>query len=353
MLADVILKAAGMQKNQEPGYYPRPSSGGPERCLRQQVYKALGVKGVPVGDRFVVVLDDSSWHEELTADWIRKTAIKLHSEQMEINCGRTIHQGKMFDVLGHIDGIITDILGVDRLWEHKALNHFTFEKYAKGEEMPLDYFTQTVLYMKGLQKSNPAIHEVCLLIKNKNTSAYMEYLLDCDTENDVLVVKNITLSSGLPIEPKQTVFVDLYRGAFERFARIEELTQKKALPIREHKPSSWQCGYCPYEKKCWEGVQAEPKLAGIPLEGEVAALAVEYLLLSQEISSKEKREDEIKKQLREWMLDQSAKEAVGEGVRVKLNYQIRKSLNKEAIPSEIIAAATEDKTIEMMQIRQL
>lgn len=319
MLADIILKAAGMQKKPEPEYYPRPSSGGSERCLRQQVYKALGVKGGSVGDRFVLVLDDSSWHEELTADWIRKTTLKLHSEQMEIVCGSTIHKGEAFEVKGHIDGIITDMMSHDLLWEHKAINHFTFEKYAKGEEGPLDYFTQVVLYITGLQKSNPDIHEACLLIKNKNTSAYMEYLLDYDKENDMLMIRDITLSSGVQVNPAQTIYFDLYKAAFERFAKIEELTQKKTLPIREYEPGSWQCKYCSYQKKCWEGIQAESKarVDEVPLEGEIAALAVEYLLLMQEIAIKVKREKEIKKPLRKWMLEESAKEAIGEGVQVK------------------------------------
>ena len=124
MLADVLLKVAGTEKREQE-YRPRPSSAGPERCLRQQVYKARGQKGGPMGDRFVVVLDDSSWHEELTADWIRKTTFRLHSQQMEIICGEAPHMGQIVPVLGHIDGIITDVTGVDRLWEHKAINYFT------------------------------------------------------------------------------------------------------------------------------------------------------------------------------------------------------------------------------------
>jgi len=355
MLAEIILKAAGMNKEQEMEYYPRPSSAGPQKCLRQQVYKALGITGVPVGDRFILILDDSSWHEELTADWINKTTFKLHSRQMRVNCGTTIHKGQPFQVEGSIDGIITDVMNIDRLWEHKALNHFTFEMYAKGEEVPLDYFTQVALYIVGLQKTNPDIHEACLLIKNKNTSAYMEYLLDYDAENDLMLIQSITLSSGVQVAPKQPVYVGLYKAAFERFAEIESYAQKKTLPVRQYPPGSWQCDYCPYQKKCWEGVQAEMKAGSelVPLEGEIAALAVRYLILSQEISNREKETDEIKLSLRNWILEKKTQKAAGEGVQIKLNYQTRKSLNKETIPPEILAAAMEEKTVEMMKISKL
>ena len=102
MLADVIIKVAGMEGKERGEYYPRPSLSGPERCIRQMVYWASGIKeDKKMGDRFQMTIDDSSWHETLTGDWLQKTAFKLHSEQMEVETP----VGK-----GHIDGILTDIL---------------------------------------------------------------------------------------------------------------------------------------------------------------------------------------------------------------------------------------------------
>ena len=86
MLADVLVKVAGFEKEDHGLYTPRPSLAGPERCIRQIVYWANGTpEDRTIGDRFIMVLDDSSWHEHLTADWIRQSAYTLHSEQMHIN----------------------------------------------------------------------------------------------------------------------------------------------------------------------------------------------------------------------------------------------------------------------------
>ena len=79
MLAEIIPKIAGMEQN-EWDFKPRPSSAGPERCIRQMVYHGLGFPSEPLSGRAILVFDDSSWHEELTLDWLRKSAFKIHSE---------------------------------------------------------------------------------------------------------------------------------------------------------------------------------------------------------------------------------------------------------------------------------
>jgi len=123
MLADVILKIAGQfQEEEEHKYYPRPSMAGPERCTRQMVYHGLNIAKEPLAGRAVMIFSDSSFHEDLTADWIRKSAFQLHSEQMEINVDCP---GYGIKLTGHIDGVVTDLLGTDYLWEHKAINHFS------------------------------------------------------------------------------------------------------------------------------------------------------------------------------------------------------------------------------------
>ena len=82
MLAEILPKIAQMEYK-EYDFRPRPSMAGPERCSRQMVFHGMGVSRSPMPGRAVMVFDDSSWHEELTADWLRKTAYKLHSQQKE------------------------------------------------------------------------------------------------------------------------------------------------------------------------------------------------------------------------------------------------------------------------------
>ena len=84
MLADLIPKLAVMGAKPEQPYRPRPSSAGPERCIRQMVFHGLKIPRDPLPGRALLFFDDSSWHEELTADWLRTSAYKVHSEQMEV-----------------------------------------------------------------------------------------------------------------------------------------------------------------------------------------------------------------------------------------------------------------------------
>ena len=85
MLAELIPQIAG-QDQRKFKYRPRPSNAGPERCIRAMVYSALGIEPKPLPGRSILIMDDSSWHEELSADWINKSVYKLHSRQMGVNC---------------------------------------------------------------------------------------------------------------------------------------------------------------------------------------------------------------------------------------------------------------------------
>ena len=125
MLADIIPKIAGMEQEKHKYNHRCSAASYGEKCLRQTVYDALGLPAKPFPDRTMLVFNDSSWHEELTADMIRKSAYRLHSEQMEV----VAFEVNGVSVKGHIDGIITDMLDEDYHYEHKAINHFTFEHY--------------------------------------------------------------------------------------------------------------------------------------------------------------------------------------------------------------------------------
>ena len=234
MLADILPKIASELREPEHAYYPRPSMAGPERCLRSLVYWAMGTPAAPFPGRTLMVFDDSSWHEELTADWLRKTAYQLHSVQMEVETP----VGK-----GHIDGVITDLLKVDRLYEHKALNHFSFERIWKGE-MPTDYLTQCALYMNGLQRVNPEICEGLLLVKNKNTAQYLELRFSYSSDSDELCLLETVRSDG-QVKPLGGVYPGITRKAWDRFGIVAEYAKRGELPMRPFEYGcDWPCGYC-------------------------------------------------------------------------------------------------------------
>lgn len=230
----MLLKIAAEVQEESGPYRPRPSLAGPERCIRSLVYHAAGTPRAALPGRAVVIFDDGRWHQQLLADWIRKSAYQLHSEEMlvETPVGP-----------GHIDGIITDLLQLDRLLEVKSVNHFSYERWWKGD-YPLDYFTQVALYVAGLQKVQPEINEALLLCKNKNTSALMEFRLRYDRDDDSLALVEIIRSDG---ENSKSDFI-MYcvtRVAVEKFRQVEEYAASKTLPARPFEyGSDWPCGYC-------------------------------------------------------------------------------------------------------------
>lgn len=250
MIAEIIPKIAGQFGNTESKYYARPSLAGPERCIRQMVYWGLDIAREPLPGRSVLVFDDSSWHEELTADWIRKSAFHLHSEQMKVTVS---HPDFGWKREGRIDGILTDIIGKDYLLEHKALNHFTFQRFCDGE-IPLDYFAQCADYMKGLQDINPDITRGILLIKNKNTAAYIEFLFEYRFDN--LMILELTNSTGEKKDINITL-ENIVGESFRKFEAVEQYIVKRILPKRQYFIDEWRCQYCGWAGTCWKDYEKE------------------------------------------------------------------------------------------------
>jgi len=235
MIADVILKVAGMEQDfwsQE--YRPRPSAAG--QCIRALVYRRMGVTPQPSPDRLAIVFDDGHWHEELTAAWIAKTSFTLHSQQAEVTCGLVCGR----PLKGHIDGILGDVAGVDRLLEHKALNHFTWQRYAAiiedggSIEKADSYYIQTQLYLCSEEISGMGITEAILLIKNKNTGQYLEFIL---TPHPAIAAAALAKLNDV-----------------ETFAATEEVP-----PRPFNRATDWQCDYCPFSERCWQGYKEDRK----------------------------------------------------------------------------------------------
>ncbi|MDP2816387.1 MAG: hypothetical protein Q8O19_06885, partial [Rectinemataceae bacterium] len=66
MFAELINQVAKQNQRLDKGpYRSRPSSAGPEKCIRALVYAAMGVPAMPFPGRAILTFDDSSWDEEL------------------------------------------------------------------------------------------------------------------------------------------------------------------------------------------------------------------------------------------------------------------------------------------------
>lgn len=352
MIADILAKVAGFEKEEDHKYYPRPSLAGPERCIRQMVYWGSDIpKDKEISDRLMMTMDDSSWHEHLSADWLRKSAFQLSSEQMKV----ITDIGK-----GSIDGILTDILMQDYHYEHKALSHFTFVRYWAGE-YPLDYITQTCLYNKGLRKDNPEITTSILLIKNKNTAQYIDYKIFYDAEKDSACILEVCHSNGKRKtgEPYLFVMENIISDAVKKFALIEQHIIEKTLPDRQYEMDHWRCNYCLWSETCWADYEKEyAKLAeDVKLEGEVVDLCRLYLQLVNTEQDAKGHKEELRSKIVSLLKEQGIKKGkTGDGKPgdYTVNYIVssqRRIKKTEDIPQELLPLITHDIPMERLTVR--
>lgn len=294
MLVEIIKKIAEETQEDRQPYKHRPSAAC--KCIRQQVYHAMKIEPKRLAGRALLVFDDSTWHEELTADWLRKSSYQIHSQQLRVE----IFDVNGYKVSGSIDGIITDILGKDYLWEHKALSMFGFEKIEKSPTDAHEYYMQCALYLFGLRKINPDIKEAILHIKNKNTANYLEYLVEL-TKSDVC---NVYTLSGTNRDQLVYTIVQPIVDAMEKFLAIDKCLETGEIPGRPYLHDDWHCSYCGWNELCWQGYQEEVENApqGVDLSSYIPQGTIdEYMQVKSIKSESEKKEKELKKQIKELM----------------------------------------------------
>lgn len=342
---------AGMEWR-ETKYYPRPSlmKDPSELCLRQLVYWASGVPRSPMPGRAIMVMDDSSWHEELTADWIRKTAFKLHSEQMAVECFKV--NGRV--VKGHIDGILEDLEGNEYLWEHKAINHFTFHRIAP-DNLPEGYLAQACAYIKGLKETAAShINSGLLLIKNKNTAQYIEIYFSYDDKNDTChLISIVTSSSGEKTELNNKI-ENIVGRSIEVFEKVEDYKKRKVLPPRAFEFGTvYPCEYCGWYGTCWDGYEEElgELEKDAALSEEIDTMVGYYQELKMHADEIKKQMDEVKAEIKKKLKEKGVAGGKTDRYIVELQLRKRKTIDKALLPPEIIQAATKETTYEALVIR--
>ena len=237
------------------------------RCTRQMVYNRLGFTPSEMAGRSYFIFDDSSWHEELTKDWIRKSPFKIHSEQLHVNINlnldylitRKCHCGEIIPedhVAGHMDGILQDVQGGEYLWEHKAISHFVWQSYRNKNEIPWDYIAQCCVYAKGLREQYKLeMNGIVLTMKNKNSSQYLDYEMVYNNTTDTVYFLKMTFSDK-PDEPyyfpEGYCYENITGQIAFKFQMVEDCAQKKIIPKREYTMDDWQCQLCRFQKPCYE-----------------------------------------------------------------------------------------------------
>lgn len=334
MLVELLHKVAVMehQDEDERPYYHRPSMAGPDRCMRQMVYQARGQeKDKELPGRMWHVFNDGHWHEELTNEWIQKTAFTLHSQQMKVSVSML-----GLTVSGKMDGILTDILGVDRIYEHKGYNHFTFERYWGKDTYPEDNFAQTAIYTRGAQEHNPDIRQAILVIKNKNTSAFLEYLLDYDRDADTLTVLKKTNHLGETIDLKE-VRPAIVTACFQKFLAIDQHKAIDSLPDRPYDYDDWHCQYCAFQETCWASLKDEVESLAeeADLEPEMADTLRYYKEIGAQITDQEKEKEALRGKILEALKAKQAKKGKAGEYMATMNIVPTKRLDLDLVPDPL------------------
>jgi len=316
-----------------------------------------------------VVLDDSSYHEELTMKWLDHSIYTIYDRQRSITIPHALtwltphaqtytcsvcHTVVPTDALhGHIDGLISAFDLVIRLLEHKAINHFTFERYVK-DHWPRDHFSQTVIYLKGLHADGLAVSQAILLIKNKNTSAYLEYGLAYDPKRDLLTVLWKEHSDGTRIAytpAEAPTFPHLYRDAIAQYHHIEQARSTMTLPPRPYLlGEDWQCDYCPYTNHCWPNghVLDAVDIHHMTQEEEQQVLACETL--SEQRKTLEQQEKAARHDLKLWLKNQNHSTAARNTTTISLITQTQRRLDQSRLPRKLLEEAKVSHAIEKLKI---
>jgi CRISPR/Cas system-associated exonuclease Cas4 (RecB family) len=352
MFAELLLGAAQLGLRTDEAYRPRPSMAGPERCERQMVYKARGVEELAVSSRLAVVFKDGVAHEQVTLDILKTTLFDVHSEQLPIDlhgvldwlegqppyrcsvCTAAQRQPVLIPATtlhGHIDALARDLFAIDRLIEHKGFVSHIFKRLWDQDKEPLDNFTQAVLYFRGLKEKGLAVDEGALLIKNKDTGAYLEFELRYDYEQDILSVPVMTRSPHEREEINRS-YQGLFRATIEKFRRVNVHTVTETLPDRLKDPNDVRCDYCPFQDICWEGFVRPPLTEHIALPAPLVPLAYEWIQLDRELKPKNKRAEELKETLMSGLQKLHAESATTETDVLKLVSSTQERLDQKALP---------------------
>jgi len=327
---------------------------GPERCLRQIVYKGLDVGGTPFGARLAMVLQDGDAHEEVSIDVLNHTLLRIHSEQRPINIAnalpwRTQYPNYICSVCpringefptipattmhGHIDYLGRGLFNDDHLGEHKGVVSHIFKRYWDGEKEPLDYFTQIAFYFRGLHEEGLPIHDGGLLIKNKDTSAYLEFELHYDYDHDTLMVPTVTYAPGLMQRVINTTYEGLFHNAIEKFRMVDQYIADRALPPRLDDENDTRCLYCPFQELCWDDYQRPQLTEELVLQPHLVPLAKELFTLEEEITPKNRRHKELKEILIKALTELHVTRALTENLELTLTHGTQERIDQDRLPT--------------------
>ena len=368
MFAETILGVAKLGITPST-YRPRPSLAGPERCLRQTVYRGRGVEEPPVSGRLAMIFRDGHTNEDTSLAFLQQSLFHIHGQQLAINIlgaldwltDAPVYRCPMCseaagtDVWilattfhGHIDALATTVLGRTYLFEHKAVVSHFFRRYWEEEKEPLDYFTQIVSYFRGLHEEGLDITEGALVIKNKDTGAILEFELQYDYMEDRLTVTAILRAPGRERKTVNQTYQGLFTQAIDRFREAHRHITNQTLPGRLEDADDIRCQYCPFDDICWDDYQAPVLTERLIMPDRLKNEAEEYIALDRELAPKNKRHEELKDLLKQELEQLHVTEAIVGDKMLLLQRSTQTRTDEKRLP--VILKTYFSKTIDILKL---
>jgi hypothetical protein len=219
------------------------------------------------------------------------------------------------------------------------VSHFSFESFWQQKELPDDYFAQLTIYTRALSRDLPDLKRHILLVKNKNTAGFLEYLSEYDHAADRLTVQRMTRHTGEVID-LGIVYERIVEQAIEKFRQVEDHAISGTLPARPYESDHWRCRYCLFRETCWENYSAEVKSNAVkevvPLDGEDAARVQQYYALQRSIKEIERQKDELNKALVDALLGRGITKAVAGDLKINVSVIERSTIAWDDVPIELV-----------------
>jgi DNA-directed RNA polymerase subunit RPC12/RpoP len=300
-----------------------------------------------------MIFRDGHAHEDTSLALLKDSAFLIHSQQLPIDIENAYwwrsdkssyrcpdcSQAAGHDVWipptrlhGHIDALATTILGDTYLFEHKSVVSHFFRRYWEEGKTPLDYFTQVVMYLRGLKEKGIPITAGALVIKNKDTGAILEFEFSYAHDPDILTITAIIKAPGHEYKRVHHEYPNLYEQALRRFEEVDRHIDNKTLPARLDDPDDIRCEYCGYRDLCWEDYEAPSLTERLIIPESLKSQAKEFIELDDRLAPLKKRHQELKDTLKAQFLQLHIAQALVDDRILDLATVMQTRLDESRLP---------------------
>ena len=197
----------------KPGY--RMSSVG--RCARALSAIRLGKDAGPEPVWLALAAEEGKWHEDRIVQLLNQDGFIVTGQQEEL-----VLDYELFQIVGHIDGYVTEADLPRKLLEIKSMSQFEFDRWMRGkfEEFP-HYADQLTCYMTASGLDN-----ALYVVKNRSSGYVNRWFIE-----------------GIPSD---------FDTIYQKIYGIEVAAQAGQMIEADFDPLSLECKRCNFKHLCTE-----------------------------------------------------------------------------------------------------